>query len=98
MNKKKWWILVPLILVIVYLMGPRPGKPILSNELPQVPADTLDEYVRHKELQHKLRPDNEARIVWANDSSKQKTRYSILYLHGFSASQGEGDPVHKNIA
>ena len=29
---------------------------------------------------------------------KNKTAYSIVYLHGFSASQAEGDPVHKNIA
>ncbi|MBC7686550.1 MAG: alpha/beta fold hydrolase, partial [Aquabacterium sp.] len=50
------------------------------------------------EATHKLRPDNEARIVWANDSVKQKTDYAIVYLHGFSASQKEGDPVHRNIA
>jgi len=35
--------------------------------------------------------------VWA-DSSQQKTPLSIVYLHGFSASQGEGFPMHVNIA
>ncbi len=34
----------------------------------------------------------------ANDSNKQKTEYAIVYLHGFSASQEEGEPVHRNIA
>ncbi len=29
---------------------------------------------------------------------KNKTEYSLVYLHGFSASQAEGDPVHRNIA
>ncbi len=47
--------------------------------------------------QHKLKPNNEARIVWF-DSSKTKTEYSIVYLHGFSASQEEGRPIHTNIA
>ncbi|HMP29730.1 MAG TPA: hypothetical protein PKD85_09015 [Saprospiraceae bacterium] len=28
----------------------------------------------------------------------QKTKYVIVYLHGFSASHMEGDPVHKYIA
>jgi esterase/lipase len=99
MNKKKWWILALLILIIVYLMGPRPSTPVYDKKLPEVPSTAaLDDYVKQRESLHKLRPDNEARIVWANDSAKNITEYAILYLHGFSASQGEGDPVHKHIA
>ena len=64
-----------------------------------VPAapDSLERYIRIMESWHHLKPDNEARIVWA-DSTKRKTRYAIVYLHGFSASQGEGGPVHRYIA
>jgi len=99
MNKKKWWFLALLILIIVYLMGPRPATPVYDKKLPEVPpAAALDDYIKQRESLHKLRPDNEARIVWANDSAKNITEYAILYLHGFSASQGEGDPVHKHIA
>ncbi|MEP7319160.1 MAG: alpha/beta fold hydrolase, partial [Panacibacter sp.] len=47
---------------------------------------------------HKLKPNNQARIIWANDSLKQKTEYAIVYLHGYSASQEEGKPIHTNIA
>jgi len=54
--------------------------------------------VASNEAKHKVKPDNEARIVWANDSTKAKTPYVIVYLHGFSASQEEGNPVHRNIA
>jgi len=57
----------------------------------------LELYIKNNEAQHKIKPDNEARIIW-EDSLKQKTEYAIVYLHGFSASQGEGDPIHKNIA
>jgi len=36
--------------------------------------------------------------VWADTATKKKTEYVIVYLHGFSASQKEGDPVHRAIA
>jgi esterase/lipase len=49
------------------------------------------------ESPYKIKPNNEAKIIWA-DSSKTQTAYAIVYLHGFSASQMEGDPVHQNIA
>ncbi|MBI3483026.1 MAG: alpha/beta hydrolase, partial [Bacteroidetes bacterium] len=67
--------------------------------MPSVPqtADELEKYISSQESKHKLKPDNEARIVWA-DSSKRKTEYAIVYIHGFSASQEEGDPVHENFA
>lgn len=38
------------------------------------------------------------RVVWADDSLKTRTPYAIVYLHGFSASQKEGDPVHVDFA
>lgn len=96
----KWLIIIIAILAIVYLLGPHPSTPTYTTDLPTVPADatTLESFVKQQEAQHKVKPGNEARIIWANDSTKQKTEYAIVYLHGFSASQGEGDPVHKNIA
>jgi esterase/lipase len=87
------------VLIVVYLFGPRPKAPEYSTIMPAVPATaTLDTFIAANEAAHKLRPNNEARIVWANDSVKQKTEYAIVYIHGFSASQEEGNPVHRNIA
>lgn len=87
------------VLIIVYLFGPRPDTPKYEMAIPSVPAVTnLEKFIAEQEATHKLRPNNEARIVWANDSNKQKTEYAIVYLHGFSASQEEGNPVHRNIA
>jgi|688.fasta_scaffold102121_1 esterase/lipase len=88
------------LLAIVYFLGPKPAAPIYNNNLIQVPSDpaALETFISSKEAAHKVKPDNEARIVWANDSTKAKTPYVIVYLHGFSASQEEGNPVHKNIA
>jgi esterase/lipase len=88
-----------VVFAVIYILGPKPSTPVYSPELPAVPtASILEAYVQQQESKHKVKPDNEARIVWANDSLKQKTEYAIVYLHGFSASQEEGDPVHRNIA
>ena len=97
---KKWLLVIPVVLGVGYLAGPSPATPSYEKEMPQVPAgaSALEAYIRSNEALHKLKPDNEARVVWANDSVKNGTSYAIVYLHGFSASQAEGDPVHKNIA
>jgi esterase/lipase len=102
MFRKKWFKIVLIILValiIIYLLGPSPKTPVYSPTLPTVPSNAtmLEHYIDSNESLHKLKPDNEARIIWF-DSNKTKTEYSIVYLHGFSASQGEGKPIHTNIA
>lgn len=95
----KWLGVILLIIIVVYFLGPRPKPPVYNTSLPAVPlTGQLDQFVAAAEALHKIKPDNEARIVWANDSLKEKTAYAIVYLHGFSASQKEGDPVHKDFA
>jgi esterase/lipase len=91
---------VVVVIMIIYLLGPQPSSPDYKAELPAVPSihAGLAKYVVAQEAAHKLKPDNEARIVWADDSVRQKTEYAIVYLHGFSASQEEGNPVHRRIA
>lgn len=96
----KWFGIFLVVLIIVYFLGPQPSTPRYYNELPAVPAEAvqLEKYVADHESKHKLKPDNEARIVWFNDSTKEKTEYAVVYLHGFSASQEEGNPVHREFA
>jgi pimeloyl-ACP methyl ester carboxylesterase len=96
----KWLGLIVLLLIVIYFLGPQPSSPKYDKELPQIPfaPDQLEKYVGDHEALHKIKPDNEARIIWFNDSSKTKTEYAVVYLHGFSASQEEGDPVHTNFA
>src|ERR1700754_2115147 len=100
MRKRNWLIIIPLLLLIVYLLGPKPKTPVYSADMPVVPAsaDALVSYVANEQAAHKLKKDNEARIIWFNDSTKNVTPFSIVYLHGFTASQEEGDPVHEHIA
>jgi pimeloyl-ACP methyl ester carboxylesterase len=96
----KWLGIIVLVLIVVYFLGPRPSAPKYTKDLPAVPAEAsaLEQYIKNNEAKHKLKPDNEARIDWFNDSLKQKTEYAVVYLHGFSASQEEGDPVHYDFA
>jgi len=96
----KWLGVFLILLIVVYFLGPQPSTPKYKNDLPIVPAEAaqLEQYIADNEANHKLKPDNEARIVWFNDSTKEKTEYAVVYLHGFSASQEEGDPVHREFA
>ncbi len=88
-----------LILIAIYFLGPTPEKPKFDKVLPvvQEEAIALETFIKSNESKHKVKANNEARIIWA-DSTKKKTPYSIVYLHGFSASQEEGAPIHTDFA
>ena len=100
MKLLKWFGVLVLLLIVVYFLGPQPATPVYTTNLPILPAeaDALENYILTNESRHKLKPDNEARILWLHDSLKEKTEYALVYLHGFSASQEEGDPLHYELA
>ncbi len=97
--KRYLWAFV-LFIIALYLLGPQPPRPELSKDLPSMPSSirTMDESINNRESHLTIRPDNQSRIVWANDSLKERTEYALLYLHGFSASWYEGYPVHTEFA
>ncbi len=92
--------IVVLLVVTVYIMGPKPPMVVLNKNLPSVSAsiENIDNYVKKNDAGLQLKPDNESRIIWANDSIKERTNYSLLYLHGFSASWYEGYPANVEFA
>src|ERR1035437_6002155 len=97
----KWFVGIVLALFIFYSVGHRPSKSdftIHEINLPSTPTE-LETNIALAEASVKgIKPDNQARIIWADSSKKEKTKIAFLYLHGFSASQAEGDPVHKDLA
>jgi esterase/lipase len=99
-NRRLIKITFPLLLLTgAYFLGPAPDEPVFSHAFPQVPSDpgALEQYIADEESKHKIKPGNEAEIVW-HDSTHKRTAYAIVYLHGFSASKMEGDPVHRKFA
>jgi esterase/lipase len=97
----KWLLGITLVIFVIYSVGPKPSKPDMGIPITTLPASLpeLDKQINESEKAIKgLKPDNEARIVWADTTVKEKTKIAFLYLHGFSASQAEGEPVHRNLA
>lgn len=89
-----------LIIVVIYLMGPKPPMVELNKDLPSISASigNIEDYVKRNDEGLTLKPDHESRIIWANDTVKERTQYSLLYLHGFSASWYEGYPANVEFA
>lgn len=89
-----------ILALLVYFVGPKVEEPNLDNAIAKIPVDLveLEDEIKRREASNKaIKPDNEARIIWA-DSVPKKTKYSLVYLHGWSASQEEGDPIHTETA
>ncbi len=96
----KYVLLVVILLTILYFVGPKPHEIDLTGTIPS-PMENLIELenkIIHEELSNKfIKPNNEAQIIWANPSNKSKTTYSLLYLPGFSGSNFEAEPLHKEF-
>jgi esterase/lipase len=97
----KWFFGIVLALFIFYSVGPRPPKPdftIHEINLPSTLTELETNIAQAEKSIKGIKPDNQARVIWADSSKKEKTKIAFLYLHVFSASQAEGDPVHKDLA
>ncbi|MFT8776027.1 MAG: alpha/beta hydrolase [Gluconacetobacter liquefaciens] len=89
------------LLGVGIVLGPRvrPWNGVLT--MPAVPSDpaALTAWIAAGEAAAgPLRPGAEARIVWVDPAHPARTACAIVYLHGFTASQGEGAPVHADLA
>ncbi len=88
-----------VVFVLLFFAGPKMPAPVLNKNLPKIEG-SVENYVSSIENKPgiKIRPGCEAKIIWANDSTRQSTEYVLLYLHGFSASRHEGYPVNEDFA
>jgi len=91
-------VLIVLIL-LGYVLGPKSSfdkvnsnKATLDQQISDLPA-----YVSEMESKvDGIKPNNQSQFIWVD--SLKKTPYSFVYLHGFSASHGEGQPIISNLA
>ena len=94
-------VAVVVVVAIIYFVGPTVPAVQFSPVLPSVPQDlsALEQQIDLSEKETKnLKRNNQARIVWADSTKKEKTPYSIVYIHGFGASWAEGEPIHRDLA
>jgi len=96
----RFLLIFSALLLVTFLAGPKPPEPVFDQSLPEVKTELnqLDDYIKEKESKLPVKPDNESKIIWENDSLKTRTEYCLLYLHGFSASGYEGFPTHIHFA
>ncbi len=89
-----------LLVITAYFSGPKPNAPEMNTELPtqSLTTDNIENFITRNDADLPVKLDNESRIIWAQENKKEPTPYSLLYLHGFSASWYEGYPAHEQFA
>ena len=97
---KRFFTILVILAILAYFLGPKPDKPEMSRDLPSISASigNIENYVAQNDEGLPIKADNESRIIWAEVNKKERTNYSVLYLHGFSASWYEGYPAHVRFA
>ena len=93
-------IIVITLVVVGYFVGPKPEfDELVTAEITITPFTLaeIDSIIKNEPKPLNLKPDNGSRLYWA-DSIPRKTKYAVVYLHGFSASPEEGNPLHINFA
>lgn len=94
-------LLVLVALVVGFFMGPKPDYPPIDPKISatDLRLEDLTAYVAGKDKDvDLLKPGNESRLIWANDTLQQATEYCIVFLHGFSACPEAGNPVVVEMA
>jgi len=90
-----------LVVLAVYLVVTAPSKLVNEARSPEIKGD-LTEFLAQEErevdAQEAIIPDTEKRIRWYQDRKNSKTPYSLVYLHGFSATRQEIAPVNELVA
>ena len=104
-KRPRWMkVLVALAILIVILaagygLGPRPSIDTTMEFNAAILPEDLDVWLAETEGKvPDLRPGNGKEIVWAFPASRARTPYSIVYVHGFSASPAEIRPVPDRVA
>jgi esterase/lipase len=94
-----WWILLLVFLLLAFLgLGPKPVLPPFVGKILAVKKlDQLNLWLAEQEK--KLLPIEEGcerRVQWFD--AIEKSEYSIVYLHGLSASSKEIQPLPEQLA
>ena len=93
---KKILIFTLLVLAIAIVSHYLPSLPVKTPLVPEI--ENIDTYLSDTESAFKDITDGaEKTIVWANPN-KTKTEFSVVYLHGYSATRQESAPLSDLLA
>jgi len=106
-KRARWWrgvgigFALGVILVVAGALATAPTFLDNHAKSPQLSRD-LDVWLAEQERDFAKRAPliegTEKRIRWFEDRRSSKTRYSIVYIHGFSATRQEIAPVAERVA
>ena len=98
MRSKIFWLVVIILLVLVAIGLAGPRVPIDTTIRPIILPSDLDQYLQNSEAKFAdIVPQTEKKIIWAGEPN-QRTEYSVVYLHGFTATRQETAPLSDNVA
>ena len=95
------WILLAFLVVFGGWFLYQSGPVVPIEEPPALAAlpEDLEQFLRDSEAAvPDLDPDVAKTIVWADAEQKSRTEFSLVYLHGFSATHREISPVPEQVA
>ncbi len=88
-------VISSVIAVVVFAGRRKPVNEVIQKRVLQ---EDLEQYLAISEARFDdIIPGAEKTIIWA-DSNQEKTKYSIVYLHGFSATRQETYPLSDKLA
>jgi len=94
-------LLAVLVIAVIYLVLTAPAKLVNEAQSPEITGD-LDGWLAREERASNAHaamiPDTGKRIRWYQGRKDSKTPYSLVYLHGFSATRQEIAPVEELVA
>ena len=94
-------LLAILVAATTTAIATAPPSLIATTDAVDLPDDLerhLDQTEAHADREFGLVPGTEKRIRWYRGGKDQRTTYSLVYLHGFSATRQEIAPVGDMIA
>ena len=87
------------VLAAAFLLGPSPDTAGTMTFDASTLGTDLDAHLAESEAAFgDIREGLHKEILWADPATKAKTPVSIVYLHGYSASRVEIDPVPQQVA
>jgi esterase/lipase len=89
--------IVLLFSVVVWVFGPRARIIEPPGAIPEITRTQLAQILNADQVMTSLKKGVQKEVIWAHEDQR-KTEWSVVYLHGFSASRREISPVVETVA